>query len=193
MRWWWFYLAGPMTFRQFLKQEGWKYQLSAQTPVRAFLIRTSFMRFPHKHPSIYETGRRRGGMPKAGWIAQWQARALTSSLSWSKDSWPALKWQPLDSSYYVPSPRRLAWHGAAGWVSLGPKNCVNIWISLSLRVQRRLDWQSPTKTLAISAQVQHRTRRQICPLKLEIHLTQNFGEILTLTLVLLTSPIKFMK
>ena len=68
---------------QILKQKGTKYQLSVPTPVRAFLIRTPFMRFPHKHPSIYETG---GGFRRPvgeldSWMTGKHLHPLSADLS----------------------------------------------------------------------------------------------------------------
>ena len=156
------------------------------------------MRFPHKHPSIYETGRGgRGGFRRPSWIVGWQASTyIQSQLIWAQLA--SLKvaafGQQLLCAFF--SPRRRAWHGAAGGPSLGPKNCVNIWISLSLKVQRcsgdRTD-SPPTKTEAISAQVQHGTRRQIFPSKTRNSL--NFWQNVDFhwCLVLLTSPYKIQK
>ena len=153
------------------------------------------MRFPHKHPSIYETGRGgRGGFRRPSWIVGWQASTyIQSQLIWAQLA--SLKvaafGQQLLCAFF--SPRRRAWHGAAGGPSLGPKNCVNIWISLSLKVQRcsgdRTD-SPPTKTEAISAQVQHGTRRQIFPSKTRNSL--NFWQNVDFhwCLVLLTSRYK---
>ena len=115
------------------------------TPVLAFLIRASFMLFQHKHPRIYET-RLEGGCLRLG---EWNSAMTGKHLDPDSADLMAADQLLSDFSLWTPAIMcpRLCWLG----LSLGPKNCVNMWISQSFRVQPRLGWQSPTKTEAILA------------------------------------------